>query len=165
MTSISVSEGNLTVRLGASLTGGTYTIYGLTMPQTQFMSVLGGAVREAIRVLGTPVDADLGDYNEAALNLCAYRVLNALKGRLMTQGISYSAAGLSINKGQMMQYLTDQATSFLEAYQEFVKTIQVMGRIQTPAPLVFNSDAPSAMSGAGWGARDYSEDDILGGGT
>jgi len=166
MAYITVSESTLAARLGASLTGGTYSLLGLTMPQLQFASLLNGAVIEARNVFsdtGGFSDPDLVNYNEAALNLAAYRTINGLVGRLMTYGISYSVAGLNVNKGQLQAYLKEQAATYYEAYTQFVRNLQIMGTISNAPTLVFDTDAPSVSSGAGWTSRD--NDEILGGGT
>jgi hypothetical protein len=166
MAYITVSEAGLAARLGASLSAGVYSLMGLTMPQTQFASLLNGALIEARNVFsdsGGFSDSDLVKYNEAALNLAAYRTINGLLGRLMTYGISYSVAGLSVNKGQLMTYLKEQAASYYEAYAQFVRNLQTMGSISNFPTLVFDQDAPSVSEGAGWTSRD--NDDILGGGT
>ncbi len=166
MAYIAVSEPTLAARLGATLNGGIYSLLGLTMPQPQFASLLNGALIEARNVFsdtGGFSDNDLVNYNEAALNLAAARTINGLIGRLMTSGISYSVSGLSVNKGQLLTYLKEQAAAYYEAYAQFVRNLQTMGSVTNFPTLVFDTDAPSVASGAGWNSRD--EDDILGGGT
>jgi hypothetical protein len=169
MAYITVTEVALAGRLGATLNGGIYSLMGLTMPQVQFASLLNGAVIEARNVfsdVGGFSDSDLVKYNEATLNLAAHRTINGLIGKLMTYGISYSVAGLNVNKGMLLQYLKEQAQAYMDAYTEFVRTLQIIGEIRNVPPLVFDTDAPSVSSGAGWGSRDEpDEDDVLGGGT
>lgn len=84
-----IQEATLAARIGAVLSGTTYTIFGLTMAQTEFQSIINGQVGEEQGVVGTAVYTTTNTEQQGLMLAyqyvdCAYAICSGLAGRAAT---------------------------------------------------------------------------------
>lgn len=84
-----ISESALAARIGATLFGAVYTIFGLTMTQTELESIINNQVGEEMGVVGNAVyttsNAEQAGLMQAYQMVdCAYAILSGLAGRAST---------------------------------------------------------------------------------
>jgi hypothetical protein len=155
MGNITIAEASVAARLGAVLAGGSYTIYGFSVLQTQLAAILNSSLVEAKLILGDPVDDSLlATCNEIAMNLACRDVAKmCLTGPLLTDGISFSLTGLNINKGQMPGAVEQLAAAFEKKVQDLLLRFQSLGGITSTTQGDWDQDTLGML------AEDEEEED------
>jgi hypothetical protein len=140
MGSITIVEASVAARLGAVLGGGSYSLYGFSILQTQLASVLNSSLTLAKLQLGDPVDTTvLATCNEIALNIACRDVLRqCLSGQLaMYQGFNVSGLGVNAVNPGIVQGAVD---AFDKTIQDLLQKFESMGGVGSAPSEEYDQD-------------------------
>jgi len=153
MGSITIVEASVAARLGAVLAGGSYSLYGFSVLQTQLAAVLNSSLVEAKLLLGDPVDNSvLATCNEIALNMaCRDALRQCLSGQLaMYQGFNVSGLGVNAINPGIVQGAVD---AFDRKVQDLLLRYQSLGGVTSTTQGDWDQDT------LGLQAEDEEEED------
>lgn len=146
MGSITIVEATVAARLGAVLGGGSYSLYGFSILQTQLVSVLSSSLTLAKLQLGDPVDNSvLATCNEIALNMACRDVLRQCLIGQTAMYTGFNVSGLGVN-ATPQSIIEGAADAFDRMVQDLLLRFQSLGGVTSTTQGDWDKDTLGLMS-------------------